>query len=46
MLHTAKGSGIDTALPAAVLGHFRRGMAAGYGADSFTSLLEVIKKSA
>lgn len=29
-----------------LLGHFRRGMAAGRGADSFTSLLEVIKKSA
>ncbi|MGP3633579.1 NAD(P)-dependent oxidoreductase [Streptomyces sp. 24-1644] len=46
IVHTAKDSGVDTALPAAVLKHFERGMAAGRGDDSFTSLFEVIRNSA
>ncbi|MGW8888610.1 NAD(P)-dependent oxidoreductase [Streptomyces sp. NPDC055749] len=45
IVHTARDSGIDTALPAAVLKHFERGMAAGRGDDSFTSLFEVIRNS-
>jgi 3-hydroxyisobutyrate dehydrogenase-like beta-hydroxyacid dehydrogenase len=46
IVHTASDSGIDTSLPAAVLDHVRRGMTAGHGADSFSSLIEVIKKPA
>ncbi|UNO41432.1 NAD(P)-binding domain-containing protein [Streptomyces sp. MST-110588] len=46
ILHTTKDSGVDTALPAAVLEIFRRGMAAGHGGDSFSSLTEVFKKAA
>ncbi|WP_449476395.1 NAD(P)-dependent oxidoreductase [Streptomyces abikoensis] len=41
VLHTAGGSGVGTALPAAVLEVFRRGMERGYGGGSFTRLLEV-----
>ncbi|MFF7727499.1 NAD(P)-dependent oxidoreductase [Streptomyces sp. NPDC008001] len=41
VLHTAESSGVGTALPAAVLDVFRRGMERGHGGDSFTSLLEV-----
>lgn len=46
VLHTVEASGVDRALPAAVLELFRRGMAAGRGADSVTSLIEVIGKAA
>ncbi|MET9431355.1 NAD(P)-binding domain-containing protein [Streptomyces sp. NPDC003036] len=44
VLHTAVDAGVDGALPAAVLDIFRRGMAAGHGADSSSSLVEVLKK--
>ncbi|MEV3990726.1 NAD(P)-binding domain-containing protein [Streptomyces sp. NPDC049837] len=46
VLHTAKDAGVDGALPAAVLDIFRRGVAAGHGADSASSLVEVLKKPA
>ncbi|WP_439674302.1 NAD(P)-dependent oxidoreductase [Embleya sp. MST-111070] len=45
VLHTTRDSGVDTALPAAVLEIFRRGIAAGHGKDSFTSLSEVFRSS-
>ncbi|MFI9461380.1 NAD(P)-dependent oxidoreductase [Streptomyces xiamenensis] len=45
VLHTMADAGVDTALPAAVAALFRRGMDAGYGADSFSRLLEVIRKN-
>ncbi len=38
--HTARDSGIDPALPETVLEIFRRGVAAGHGGDSFTSLID------
>ncbi|WP_367131520.1 MULTISPECIES: NAD(P)-dependent oxidoreductase [Streptomyces] len=44
VLHTAEGSGVGTALPAAVLEVFRRGMERGYGGDSFTRLLDVFRE--
>nr|WP_245929308.1 NAD(P)-binding domain-containing protein [Murinocardiopsis flavida] len=43
VLHTAEASGVDTALPTAVLAHFRRGAAAGHSEDSFTSLVKVLR---
>ncbi|MDN3297369.1 NAD(P)-binding domain-containing protein [Streptomyces ficellus] len=46
VLHTATDAGVDGALPAALLGIFRRGMAAGHGADSGSSLVEVLKRPA
>lgn len=45
VLHTTRDSGVDTALPAAVLEIFRRGIAAGHAGDSFTSLTEVFRSS-
>ncbi|MEK2478922.1 NAD(P)-dependent oxidoreductase [Streptomyces noursei] len=44
VLHTNADAGVDTALPAAVVELFRRGIKAGHGADSFSSLLELMKK--
>ncbi len=44
VVQTAKDAGIDTTLPAAVLEVFRRGIAAGRADDSFTSLIESLKK--
>ncbi|WP_214414562.1 NAD(P)-dependent oxidoreductase [Sphaerisporangium fuscum] len=44
VLHTTEDAGVDPALPAAVLDVFRRGMAEGHAADSFTSLIEVFRK--
>ncbi|NGO70189.1 NAD(P)-dependent oxidoreductase [Streptomyces boncukensis] len=44
VLHTTRDAGVDTALPEALLGVFRRGVAAGHGDDSFTSLLEVFRE--
>ncbi|MDT3400099.1 hypothetical protein RKE29_26320 [Streptomyces sp. B1866] len=41
VLHTARDAGVDDALPAAVAEVFRRGLAAGYGGDSFTSLVRL-----
>ncbi|MGC0418768.1 NAD(P)-dependent oxidoreductase [Embleya sp. AB8] len=43
VLHTTRDAGVDAALPSAVLEIFRRGMAAGHGGDSFTSLSEVFR---
>ncbi|SEH03207.1 3-hydroxyisobutyrate dehydrogenase [Nonomuraea solani] len=43
VVHTARASGVDPALPAAVLDVFRRGVAAGHGQDSLTSLVGVLK---
>ncbi|MBD0424605.1 NAD(P)-dependent oxidoreductase [Streptomyces sp. TRM S81-3] len=44
VLHTNADAGVDTALPAAVAGLFRRGMDAGHAADSFSSLVELMTK--
>ncbi|WP_369360472.1 NAD(P)-dependent oxidoreductase [Streptomyces sp. cg2] len=44
VLHTNADAGVDTALPTAVVELFRRGVQAGHGADSFSSLLELMKK--
>jgi 3-hydroxyisobutyrate dehydrogenase-like beta-hydroxyacid dehydrogenase len=38
--HTSRDSGIDPALPQAVLDIFRRGETSGHGGDSFTSLVD------
>ncbi|PRX98913.1 NAD(P)-dependent oxidoreductase [Allonocardiopsis opalescens] len=45
IVHTARDSGIDPALPAAVLEIFERGMADGRAADSFTSLIETMRSA-
>ncbi|MFF0483704.1 NAD(P)-dependent oxidoreductase [Streptomyces sp. NPDC004435] len=45
VLHTHADAGVGTALPAAVVELFRRGMDAGHAADSFSSLVELLKKS-
>jgi 3-hydroxyisobutyrate dehydrogenase-like beta-hydroxyacid dehydrogenase len=39
----SKAAGIDVGLPGAVKAHYDRAIAAGHGADSWTSLFEVIK---
>ncbi|OUC91905.1 NAD(P)-dependent oxidoreductase [Streptosporangium minutum] len=44
VLHTVEASGVDASLPAAVLDVFRRGVAAGHGQDSLTSLIEVLRR--
>ncbi|MFF2777154.1 NAD(P)-dependent oxidoreductase [Streptomyces sp. NPDC058052] len=44
VLHTHADAGVDTTLPAAVVALFRRGMDAGHAADSFSSLVELMKK--
>ncbi|GGX23140.1 6-phosphogluconate dehydrogenase [Streptomyces lomondensis] len=41
VVHTTRDSGVDPALPAAVLETFRRGAAEGYEEDSLTRLVEV-----
>ncbi|WP_425281826.1 NAD(P)-dependent oxidoreductase [Streptomyces ficellus] len=46
VLHTIRDAGVDATLPAALLELFRRGLAAGHGADSASSLVEVLKKPA
>ncbi|WP_184574009.1 NAD(P)-dependent oxidoreductase [Streptomyces zagrosensis] len=46
VVHTATDAGVDATLPAAVLEVFRRGIAAGHADDSFTSLIEVLRKPA
>ncbi|MFC9088295.1 NAD(P)-dependent oxidoreductase [Nocardiopsis dassonvillei] len=43
VLHTVEASGVDGSLPAAVLDVMRRGVAAGRGGDSLTSLTEVLR---
>ncbi len=42
VLRTAEAAGVDGSLPAAVLEIFRRGVAAGHGQDSLTSLVGVL----
>lgn len=44
VLQTNADAGVDTALPAAVVDLFRRGMEAGHGADSFSALVELLAK--
>ncbi|MGN9844394.1 NAD(P)-dependent oxidoreductase [Nonomuraea sp. H19] len=44
VVHTARASGVDASLPAAILEIFRRGLAAGHGQDSLTSLVDVLKR--
>ncbi|MEW1611070.1 MULTISPECIES: NAD(P)-binding domain-containing protein [unclassified Streptomyces] len=46
VLQTNADAGVDTALPAAVVDLFRRGMEAGHGTDSFSALVEVMGKPA
>ncbi|MFI1798553.1 NAD(P)-dependent oxidoreductase [Streptomyces sp. NPDC020379] len=43
---TAKDAGVDSSLPAAVLEIFRRGLGQGHADDSFTSLMETLRKPA
>jgi 3-hydroxyisobutyrate dehydrogenase-like beta-hydroxyacid dehydrogenase len=45
VLHTNADAGVDTTLPAAVAELFRRGMNAGHAADSFSALVELMKKA-
>ncbi|WP_308112853.1 NAD(P)-binding domain-containing protein [Streptomyces sp. DH12] len=45
VLHTAADAGVDTALPAAVADLFRRGVDAGRGADSSSSLVELLAEA-
>lgn len=44
VLHTVTDAGVDGALPAAVADLFRRGVEAGYGDASSSSLVEVLKR--
>lgn len=44
VLQTNADAGVDTALPAAVVDLFRRGVEAGHGTDSFSALVEVMGK--
>ncbi|MGW7476979.1 NAD(P)-dependent oxidoreductase [Nonomuraea muscovyensis] len=44
VVHTVEASGVDASLPAAALAVFRRGIAAGHGQDSLTSLIEVLRR--
>ncbi|MFE7482594.1 NAD(P)-dependent oxidoreductase [Streptomyces sp. NPDC057552] len=46
VVRTNADAGVDTALPAAVADLFRRGMEAGHGGDSFSTLVEVMSKPA
>ncbi|TDC77357.1 NAD(P)-dependent oxidoreductase [Streptomyces hainanensis] len=46
ILRTNADAGVDTALPAAVVDLFRRGMDAGHAADSFSSVVELLRKPA
>ncbi|GAA3392723.1 NAD(P)-dependent oxidoreductase [Streptomyces roseoviridis] len=45
VLHTIADAGVDTTLPAAVTALFQRGMDAGRDGDSFSSLVELMRKS-
>jgi 3-hydroxyisobutyrate dehydrogenase-like beta-hydroxyacid dehydrogenase len=44
VVRTARASGVDDSLPAAVLEVFRKGVVAGHGQDSLTSLVEVLRR--
>ncbi|MGW7053557.1 NAD(P)-dependent oxidoreductase [Streptomyces sp. NPDC054887] len=46
VVHTNADAGVDTAFPQAVLDAFRRAAEAGRGADSFSSLVELLRKPA
>ncbi|MFI6370976.1 NAD(P)-dependent oxidoreductase [Streptomyces sp. NPDC050546] len=46
VVHTTRDSGVDPALPAAVLETFRRGAAEGFEEDSLTRLFEVFGRGA
>ncbi|MFD0412991.1 NAD(P)-dependent oxidoreductase [Streptomyces sp. NPDC127108] len=46
VVHTNADAGVDTAFPEAVLAAFRQGEAAGHGADSFSKLVDLIRKGA
>jgi len=43
ILDTAQSTGVDTALPGAVDGLYRRTIAAGHGADNWTSMFEIMR---
>jgi hypothetical protein len=43
VLRTTRAAGVDEALPAAVLEIFRRGVVAGHGQSSLTSLVGVLQ---
>ncbi|MGW0118156.1 NAD(P)-dependent oxidoreductase [Streptomyces sp. NPDC003327] len=45
VLHTNADAGVDTTLPAVLVEMFRRGMDAGHAADSFSSVVELMKKA-
>ncbi|MCI0386485.1 NAD(P)-dependent oxidoreductase [Streptomyces sp. CNQ085] len=45
VLHTNADAGVDTTLPAAIVELFRRGMDAGHAGDSFSALVESMKKA-
>ncbi|WP_028925722.1 NAD(P)-dependent oxidoreductase [Pseudonocardia acaciae] len=44
ILDASRAAGIDLELPTAVKSHYDRAIAAGHGADSWTALVEVIRK--
>ncbi len=44
VLETNADAGVDTALPAAVVDLFRRGVEAGHSTDSFSALVELMAK--
>nr|8HWY_A Chain A, ancestral imine reductase mutant N559_M6 [Escherichia]8HWY_B Chain B, ancestral imine reductase mutant N559_M6 [Escherichia] len=46
IIHASRAQGIDTALPEAVKALAERAIAAGHGEDSFTSVIEVLRKPA
>ncbi|KUJ69153.1 6-phosphogluconate dehydrogenase [Streptomyces albus subsp. albus] len=46
VLHTNADAGVDTTLPVAVVDLFHRGMEAGHAADSFSSLVELLRERA
>ncbi|APU14905.1 MULTISPECIES: NAD(P)-dependent oxidoreductase [Actinoalloteichus] len=46
VVHTTRAAGVDPTLPAAVLDLVRRGVAAGHGSDSISSLMTVFRRPA
>ncbi|QCX77991.1 3-hydroxyisobutyrate dehydrogenase [Streptomyces sp. YIM 121038] len=46
VVHTNADAGVDTAFPQVVLDAFRRGADAGHGADSFSKLVDLMKRPA
>ncbi|MFE7665789.1 NAD(P)-dependent oxidoreductase [Streptomyces celluloflavus] len=46
VVHTLRDAGVDTEVPAALAALFHRGVAAGYGEQSFTSLIDLVGKPA